>query len=154
MGTLLISTICSILLSTGSLTEPADTTEKYFINGEAVEYFDGSQLVGQTIKSWKTAVASSGKTVLKIHNIITSNGPVSSKRQVLYFLNNTQIPDGKDITNKEDIAEVIVYKNPENPSESVITFITKDFKKSNEDFKKNLEEKIKELNQKLKTQGN
>ncbi len=79
---------------------------------------------------------------------------MSSKRQVLYFLNNTQIPDGKDITNKEDIAEVIVYKNPENPSESVITFITKDFKKSNEDFKKNLEEKIKELNQRLKTQGN
>jgi len=154
MGTLLISTICSILLSTGSLTEPSDTTEKYFINGEAVEYFDGSQLVGKTIKSWKIAFASSGKTVLKVHNIITSNGPMSSKRQVLYFLNNNQITDVKDIKNKEDIAEVIVYNNPENPSESVITYITKDFKKSNEDFKKNLEEKIKELNQRLKTQGN
>ena len=150
----MISTICSILLSTGSLTEPSDTTEKYFINGEAVEYFDGSQLVGKTIKSWKIAFASSGKTVLKVHNIITSNGPMSSKRQVLYFLNNNQITDVKDIKNKEDIAEVIVYNNPENPSESVITYITKDFKKSNEDFKKNLEEKIKELNQRLKTQGN
>ena len=77
MKTLMISTLCAIALCSvqlGVSAKPAqaDTLDRYVIDGTNVTDFDGSQLVGKTVKSYDVMTAKSGKTVYRIHTITTS----------------------------------------------------------------------------------
>ncbi len=77
MKTLMISALCAIALCSvqlGVSAKPAqaDTLDRYVIDGTNVTDFDGSQLVGKTVKSYDVMTAKSGKTVYRIHTITTS----------------------------------------------------------------------------------
>lgn len=142
METILLSALCYLLTATGNLPAPADTTEKYIINGTAVEHFDGSALVGMTIKSWNTNLSKSGNNVIRQHYIIT--GPKTITK--VYFLNNRSIDQTEfEILNtgsKDNISSVTVYFDPDDPSKQVYRILTKDFVEKEEQFKKEFEEKM------------
>lgn len=63
-----------VALSLGSLTLAAQTTsieQRYFIDGKVVEDFDGSQLEGQEIVTYKMDLTQEGLVTYKNHYITT-----------------------------------------------------------------------------------
>ena len=59
---------------------PADTLDKYIINGEQVVKFDGSQLVGKTVSDYKVTVAKSitADEAVRIHVIRTDGQKIKA----------------------------------------------------------------------------
>ena len=53
MTSILLSTICAVALNMAPLSAPADTNVVYMIDYVKVENFDGSQLVGKVITSYR-----------------------------------------------------------------------------------------------------
>ncbi|MBR5660034.1 MAG: hypothetical protein IKW99_00610 [Bacteroidales bacterium] len=72
MRTTLFTTICAILLGAATLSAQ-QTTDKYVINGKEIqEVFDGSQLEGLKIESYKIETSTEGKNTVRTHLIKTS----------------------------------------------------------------------------------
>lgn len=68
----LLSAVCAMSLSASVAAAPSDTLDRYIINGENVENFDGSQLVGKTVSDYKVIDAKSNAgDVIKLHMIRT-----------------------------------------------------------------------------------
>lgn len=82
MLTSILSAVCAIALGTNAIASQTDTLNVYIINGETIENFDGSQLVGKTISDYKTMISSSisnGVTsVTKMHVIKTDGKQIKS----------------------------------------------------------------------------
>ena len=111
MGTFLIAAICAATLSAENITAPADTLVKYVIDGNKVENFNGTQLVGKTVSAYDIMVATNHNdgSVTKIHLIKTgSDSGVDSaggsvgilskhfpKENVVYILNGEKTDRAK-----------------------------------------------------------
>lgn len=76
MLTFILSAVCALSLNAA----PADTLDKYIINGEQVAKFDGSQLVGKTVSDYKVTVAKSNATdeAVRIHVIRTDGRKIKA----------------------------------------------------------------------------
>ena len=106
---LLAAFVCgSVNLHAAPLTAPPDTLVQYFINGQRVEKFDGSQLVGKEIKSYEIDDIVSPYThgPVRIHSIVTAdaNLPEPSKQIRIVTTQPTDpvfVIDGKKVTKKE-----------------------------------------------------
>ena len=66
--------LLAICLFTGAFTLSAQQTI-YIIDNETVENFDGSQLIGKSIKDYKISTRGSGRNAITIHSISTSAQP-------------------------------------------------------------------------------
>lgn len=114
-----ISLIVSLLLAfvsanawphTTSLSSLPDTLDRYVIDSRIVERFDGSQLEGKKIVSYKIdVVGSPGHDRLRVHRILTEGAPKSDPAYVI---------DGKQVSreqfeqlNPEAIQSISVIKN-------------------------------------------
>lgn len=72
-----LSVFCAVSLCAAARPSQTDTVDLYVIDGQKIAGFDGSQLVGRSIKSYDviTAVPESGKKkVYRTHNITTVPG--------------------------------------------------------------------------------
>ena len=49
MLTSILSAVCALVLSSNSIASQGDTLNVYIIDGEKIENFDGSQLLGKTV---------------------------------------------------------------------------------------------------------
>ena len=79
MRTTLFTTICAILLGAVPLSAQ-QTTDKYVINGKEIqEVFDGSQLEGLKVESYKIETSTEGGTTVRTHVITTSEVDPSAK---------------------------------------------------------------------------
>lgn len=84
MTSILLSTICALALNAAPLSAPLDTIIAYAVDGQRIEHFDGSQLIGKKIASYEINVlnlpGSSEPTLL--HTILTEewakNAPPAS----------------------------------------------------------------------------
>lgn len=76
MLTFILSAVCALSLNAA----PADTLDKYIINGEQVVKFDGSQLVGKTVSDYKVTVAKSitADEAVRIHVIRTDGQKIKA----------------------------------------------------------------------------
>jgi len=74
MTSIILSTICAVALNAAPLSSPADTIIAYAIDGQKIEHFDGSQLVGKKIAAYEILKldAMEGTTIL--HSILTEEG--------------------------------------------------------------------------------
>lgn len=82
MLTTILSAVCAVTLGASVVTTPADTLNVYMINGERVENFSGSQLIGKTVSDYKTMVSSSivnGKTTITKIHVIRTDGKQSGQ---------------------------------------------------------------------------
>ena len=82
MLTSILSAICAAALSASAMTSSVDTMNVYMINGDTVENFDGSQLVGKTISDYKTMICKNTVngvvSITKVHAIRTDGKKTSA----------------------------------------------------------------------------
>lgn len=83
MTSLILSTICAVALNAAPLSAPTDTIIAYAIDGQKIEHFDGSQLVGKKIAAYEILKldAMEGPTIL--HSILTEEGANKSDLVVI-----------------------------------------------------------------------
>ena len=115
---ILFSVFCMIACMGTKAAETADTTRVYYINGERIDRFDGSQLVGALVESYaithqnnpatpgafiekhdietKVKVITIGKS-----KVDTTNNVAGSGRKIQYLDDPVFIIDGKKYSNGE-----------------------------------------------------
>lgn len=127
MGTLLLLAFCTLALNVQSVEIKKDTIDKYVIDKQTIERFNGTQLEGKTISKYIIAYKDAGNVVEKMHFILTGNESVSfcntPIKQSKY--EGLVIVDGKEMSsdefskmNAKDIAGMKVYKAGSKVAES------------------------------------
>ena len=126
---ILFSAFCLIACMGTKAAETADTTRVYYINGERIDRFDGSQLVGALVESYAITHQNNPATpgaVIEKHDIETkvkvitidkskvdtTNNVAGSGRKIQYLDDLVFIIDGKKYS-KEEVKNVYPkYVNP------------------------------------------
>ena len=112
VSALSLSVICTCgMLQAAPVTEAKDTVNHYIIDNRPVEQFDGSQLQGKNIVSYRiSTIGSASEDVILIHDIRTK-GPAQPD-------DPTYVIDGNQVSKKEfenlnpsDIKSITVIKN-------------------------------------------
>lgn len=123
MLTFIMSALCALSINASTVASQADTLDRYIINGQKVEKFDGSQLVGKNVSDYKVVVADGEVegNVFRMHLIRTDGQKVKEVRSAKAV---GATPDGyviiingkkssiSDLNNvkTESIASMTVYK--------------------------------------------
>ena len=119
---ILFSVFCLIACMGTKAAETADTTRVYYINGERIDRFDGSQLVGALVESYAITHQNNPATpgsVIEKHDIETkvkvitidkskvdtTNNVVGSGKKIQYLDDPVFIIDGKKYS-KEEVKKV------------------------------------------------
>ena len=119
---ILFSAFCLIACMGTKAAEPADTTRVYYINGERIDRFDGSQLVGALVASYSISHQDNPATpgsVVEKHDIETkvkvitidkskvdtTNNVAGSGKKIQYIDDPVFIIDGKKYS-KEEVKKV------------------------------------------------
>ena len=147
MVTVFLSAIIAASLTFTPAKAPSDTTNRYYINDELVENFDGSQIVGHKITAYKIDDIKARKQVVRIHRISTE---IVEPR---YILNNRGVSKAvaDSVMQSGNVSSVKVYKGVETGNLIVIT--TKDQVEKDEEFKQSFQARIKEYREKSKREG-
>lgn len=115
---ILFSVFCLIACMGTKAAESADTTRVYYINGERIDRFDGSQLVGALVASYSISHQDNPATpgfVIEKHDIETkvkvitidkskvdtTNNVAGSGRKIQYIDDPVFIIDGKKYSKEE-----------------------------------------------------
>ena len=126
MRTILLTALCAITIGTQAKVAN-DTIDKYIIDKQPVEHFDGSQLEGKCISKYMIAYKQ-GKGVVERHHVIytgdeaektftiegDANGPivVSKALGALVIIDGEEMTrEGLSMIKSEDIAHVEVIKD-------------------------------------------
>ena len=125
MRTILLTALCAVAIGTQAKVTN-DTIDKYIIDKQPIEHFDGSQLEGKHISKYMIAYKQ-GKGVVEKHHVIytgdeaektftiegNANGPIVVSK----MLGPLIIVDGKESSNEEmalikseDVASVYVFE--------------------------------------------
>ena len=125
MRTILLTALCAVAIGTQAKVAN-DTIDKYIIDKQPIEHFDGSQLEGKRISKYMIAYKQ-GKGVVEKHHVIytgdeagktftiegNANGPIVVSK----MLGPLIIVDGKEMTHEglsmiksEDIVSVNVFE--------------------------------------------
>lgn len=128
---ILFSVFCLIVCMGTKAAESADTTRVYYINGERIDRFDGSQLVGALVASYAITHQNNPATpgaVIEKHDIETkvkvitidkskvdtTNNVAGSGKKIQYIDDPVFIIDGKKYS-KEEVKKVYPkFVNPKN----------------------------------------
>ena len=105
----LLSVLVSGSLKAAPFTAAPDTLQQYFINGQRVEKFDGSQLVGKTIEAYTIDDIISPYThePVRVHSIVTEDANLPKPSSTIQIRKSAGQPDpvfvvdGKEISKKE-----------------------------------------------------
>lgn len=123
-----LSALCVLSLNSSEIVPQTDTLERYIIDGQQVERFDGSQLIGKTVTDYRIGLATkrSGGTVFRMHLISTterkgtntvsikgdeSRNAAPTSGNAIYLIDGKV--GGKEIFNAlkpDDIASITIYK--------------------------------------------
>ena len=149
MVTVFLSALIAASLNATPAKAPSDTTNRYYINDELVEFFDGSQLVGRKIKAYKIDDIKDRKQVVRIHHISTEIVEVEPQ----YILNNKGVSKAvaDSVMQSGNVSSVKVFKGVE--TGGLIVIKTKDEVEKEEEFKRSFQTKIKEYIEKSKQEG-
>ena len=120
MGTILLSAFCALALNVQSAEIKKDTINKYVIDKQVIEQFNGTQLEGKTISKYIIAYKDAGNVVEKMHVIMTKgkeNIDLKNKSISQMKYEGLVIVDGKEMDtnefskmNAEEIVSMQVYK--------------------------------------------
>ena len=125
MRTILLTALCAVAIGTQAKVAN-DTIDKYIIDKQPIEHFDGSQLEGKRISKYMIAYKQ-GKGVVEKHHVIytgdeagktfTIEGDANGPIVVSKMLGPLIIVDGKEMTHEglsmiksEDIVSVNVFE--------------------------------------------
>ena len=151
MVTVFLSAIIAASLTFTPANAPSDTTNRYYINGELVENFDGSQIVGHKITAYKIDDIKARKQVVRIHHISTK---IVEPR---YILDHEEVSKfvADSVMVYGNVGSVKVIKGVE--TGGLIVIKTKDQVEKEEEIKRSsqarIQARIKEYKEKLKREG-
>ena len=147
MVTVFLSAIIAASLTFTPANAPSDTTNRYYINGELVENFDGSQIVGHKITAYKIDDIKARKQVVRIHHISTK---IVEPR---YILDHEEVSKfvADSVMVYGNVGSVKVIKGVE--TGGLIVIKTKDEVEKEEEFKRSFQTIIKEYIEKSKQEG-
>ena len=147
MVTVFLSAIIAASLTFTPANAPSDTTNRYYINGELVENFDGSQIVGHKITAYKIDDIKARKQVVRIHHISTK---IVEPR---YILDHEEVSKfvADSVMVYGNVGSVKVIKGVE--TGGLIVIKTKDQVEKEEELRRSTQTKIKEYIEKLKREG-
>lgn len=151
MVTVFLSAIIAASLTFTPANAPSDTTNRYYINGELVENFDGSQIVGHKITAYKIDDIKARKQVVRIHHISTK---IVEPR---YILDHEEVSKvvADSVMVFGNVGSVKVIKGVE--TGGLIVIKTKDQVEKEEEIKRSsearMQARIKEYKEKLKQEG-
>lgn len=103
MRTILLTVICSLVSCSFTLSAQ-EKSDKYIINGQVIENFNGAQLEGLMVDSYKIETSTEGGTIVRTHVITTSDAAPSAPK----YAEPVYVVDGKAVT-KEDFNKVNVF---------------------------------------------
>ena len=127
MKTVLLSVLCTLNLNVQSMEVKKDTIDKYVIDKQIIERFDGTQLEGKTISKYIIAYKNVGNMVEKNHIIITEKHGITLNGKPVKIMKyeGLIIIDGKEATTNElsqlkaeEIAKMENYKAGSKVAES------------------------------------
>ena len=151
MVTVFLSAIIAASLTFTPANAPSDTTNRYYINGELVENFDGSQIVGHKITAYKIDDIKARKQVVRIHHISTK---IVEPR---YILDHEEVSKfvADSVMVYGNVGSVKVIKGVE--TGGLIVIKTKDQVEKEEEIKRSsqarIQARIKEYREKSKREG-
>lgn len=151
MVTVFLSAIIAASLTFTPANAPSDTTNRYYINGELVENFDGSQIVGHKITAYKIDDIKARKQVVRIHHISTK---IVEPR---YILDHEEVSKvvADSVMVSGNVGSVKVFKGAE--TGGLIVIKTKDQVEKEEEIKRSsqarMQARIKEYREKSKQEG-
>lgn len=98
-----MSAICALNINASVVTVRADTLDRYIINNQKVERFDGSQLIGKTISDYKIVIAkgNSDGEAIRLH-VIRTDG---RKAKVIEVKSSTD-GEGVSVGNGETVVTI------------------------------------------------
>lgn len=118
MRKILFALFCILVLNAQAYEIKKDTIDRYIIDKQVVDRFNGSQLEGKTISKYMIAYKTVGNVVEKNHVIYTESSKISLKSspsKIKY--EGLILVDGKEMSNEslgslktEDIANMEIYK--------------------------------------------
>ena len=106
---ILFSVFCLIVCMGTKAAESADTTRVYYINGERIDRFDGSQLVGALVESYAITHQNNPATpgsVIEKHDIETKVKVITIDKSKVDTTNNVA-GSGKKIQYLDDLVIII-----------------------------------------------
>ena len=106
---ILFSVFCLIVCMGTKAAESADTTRVYYINGERIDRFDGSQLVGALVESYAITHQNNPATpgsVVEKHDIETKVKVITIDKSKVDTTNNVT-RSGKKIQYLDDLVIII-----------------------------------------------
>ena len=127
MRTILLTALCAVAIGTQAKVAN-DTIDKYIIDKQLIEHFDGSQLEGKRISKYMIAYKENGNVVEKHHVIYTGNEEAKVIRiakdndKSLSVVSNKLVGqliaiDGREVTEEEmlkikpeDVVSVYVFE--------------------------------------------
>lgn len=124
MRTLILLALCTLALNIQTIMAKNDTIDKYVIDKEIIERFDGTQLEGKTISKYVIAYRQKGNVVEKTHVIFTNSKSALTENIGLKDAMNVTVYDGliivdgkeidrkdlKNIIKTEDVASINYHK--------------------------------------------
>ncbi len=98
-----LSAVCALNINASVVTVQADTLDRYIINNQKVERFDGSQLIGKTISDYKIVIAkgNSDGEAIRLH-VIRTDG---RKAKVIEVKSSTD-GEGVSVGNGETVVTI------------------------------------------------
>ena len=112
MRTILLTAICTLLSCTFTLNAQ-EKSDKYIINGQVIEDFNGAQLEGHKVESYKIETSTEGGTAVRTHVITTSDvAPFGPKYdEPIYVVDGVAVTkEDFNKVNAFDIERVLVIK--------------------------------------------
>ena len=105
----LLSVLVCGSLKAAPLTAAPDTLQQYFINGQRVEKFDGSQLVGKTVEAYTIddIISPYTNSPVRVHSIVTEDANLPKPSSTIQIRKSSGQPDpafvvdGKQVTKKD-----------------------------------------------------
>lgn len=113
MGVFLLSALCAMFLNTHNEEIRKDTIDRYVIDKQIVENFDGTQLEGKTISKYIIAYKDAGSVVERKHVIFTHKNSVTIGNVAINSTTNGNYLDGNSLVSGDVFSGIFIVDGKE-----------------------------------------
>lgn len=113
MGVFLLSALCAMFLNTHNEEIRKDTIDRYVIDKQIVENFDGTQLEGKTISKYIIAYKDAGNVVERKHVIFTHKNSVTIGNVAINSTTSRNYLDGNSLVSGDVFSGIFIVDGKE-----------------------------------------
>ncbi len=113
MGVFLLSALCAMFFNTHNEEIRKDTIDRYVIDKQIVENFDGTQLEGKTISKYIIAYKDAGNVVERKHVIFTHKNSVTIGNVAINSTTNGNYLDGNSLVSGNVFSGIFIVDGKE-----------------------------------------